>query len=237
MSVFQFKQFKVHQKYSAMKVGTDSVLLGCLANAQNPKRILDIGTGSGLLALMMAQRFEGALIDTVEINEAAAKEARLNFSESKWHKRLMAHSISLQEFTPNYSFDFIVSNPPFFEAGNNTLIPELQRATARQTQSLSFHDLLLNVNRLLTPDGICWLVLPSKESAILKILAIQYELYCVEEINIIPKENKPANRLVFALCKSNKQIESRALVIYDSNGKYTEEYYALTLPFLLWLKR
>lgn len=237
MSVFQFKQFNVQQKHSAMKVGTDSVLLGCFANAQNPQRVLDIGTGSGLLALMMAQRFEDAMIDAVEIDESAAKEAHLNFIESKWQKRLQSHHISLQEFNPDYVFDCIVSNPPYFESEHNTSISKLQRATARQTQSLSFQDLLLNVNRLLTPDGTCWLILPTKEATILKSLAMQYELYCVEEINIIPKETKPANRLVFALSKTYKEIKSRSFTIYDSNGNYTQAYYETTLPFLLWIKR
>jgi tRNA1Val (adenine37-N6)-methyltransferase len=237
MSVFQFKQFNVKQQDSAMKIGTDSLLLGCLAEAKEPKYILDIGTGTGVLALMMAQRFHQFVkqIDAVEIEHKAYEEAQFNFQQSPWAHLLKAHHVALQRFEPHALYDLIITNPPYFISGKNTLAPTNERNLARHNNQLSFSDLLQSVQQLLQPNGSCWMVLPMQEAEIMEELASDFELYVSHHILVYGKQEKQPNRKIFALCKTkHTQLVSDTLCIYNKNGTYTHQYHTLTLPFLLW---
>lgn len=237
MSEFQFKQFTVKQADSAMKVGTDSVLLGSLLEVDSPQRILDIGTGTGLLTLMMAQRFGTATIDAIEIDTAAANEAQFNINKSKWHKRIFVHNKAFQVFAEHAeTYDLIVCNPPYYPAEDHYKIAEHQRSNARQTQSLSFDDLVSGVKQLLSDDGICWMVLPTQEAEIVITKAIANGLSLCRKILIHSKLSKPYNRVIFGLSKKATNMDHSTFVIYEENGGYTRLYKEVTLPFLLWNK-
>lgn len=237
MSVFQFKQFAVKQSDSAMKVGTDSVLLGSLLEADHPKQILDIGAGTGILALMMAQRFAMATVDAIEIDDAAANEAQYNVNISKWHQRIFVYKESFQKFTEQgKKYDLVISNPPYYPAEDHFKIETQQRSTARQTQALSFDDLLSGVQNVLSDDGICWMVLPAQESELLIGKASDKGLHVCKQIFIHSKLSKPFNRVVFSLSKNAKPVEIKTFLIYEEDGTYTPQYKEVTLPFLLWDK-
>lgn len=237
MSIFRFKQFIVSQSHAAMKVGTDSVLLGSLLEADSPQRILDIGTGTGLLALMMAQRFPSATIDAVEIDADAVKDAVFNFAQSPWSDRLVLYHQPFQDRVPQSElYDLIVSNPPYYEVENQYKILANQRAQARHTQDLSFETLLEGIKTLLSENGCCWMVLPKQESEILIEKAQQKGLYLNKLVSIFPKQSKPCNRVVFMLSKKQQPVHTSDLYIYEETGEYTNEYFRYTEPFLLWNK-
>ena len=161
---FKFKEFTVIQDKCAMKVGTDGVLLGAWLNIDpGVESILDIGTGSGLIALQMAQRSDAELIDALEIDTNAFEQAVENFENSDWSDRLFCYHASLQEFRDEIDekYDLIISNPPYFNDSFKAL--EKDRATARQTGSLNFHELLLASAGLLAEKGSCAFVIPFKE--------------------------------------------------------------------------
>lgn len=241
MSVFQFKQFTIRHLDAAMKVGTDSVLLGCLVRASyTTQRVLDVGSGSGLLALMMAQRFEQAVVDAVEIDVAAAKEASQNMAESKWSHRLQLFSISFQEFVQQSqsTYDLIISNPPYYVAEANTLIEDVQRQTARHQSELSFNDFLKGVSKLLASSGKCWVILPKQEGEMfIEMLSIQ-NFFVSDIIRVYPKNSKQFNRIIIGFGKMQcPPIEPKEFYIYDEDGSYTSLYYETTKDFLLWLNR
>ena len=148
LKVFRFKQFSIEDKRSAMKVGTDAVLLGAWVNLKGVKRILDVGTGCGIIALMLAQRTkEDVNIDGIEIDEQCVQQAKENLLETIWCNRVLMHRYSLQAFRSPFKYDLIVSNPPYFN--NSQLPPKAHRARARHTDSLSFKELLHHSVRLI----------------------------------------------------------------------------------------
>lgn len=218
-----------------MKVGTDSVLLGSLLEAEDPQHILDIGTGTGLLALMLAQRFEQSIIDAVEIDNGAVAEALFNVRESKWNDRITVHHQSLQVFeSESKKYDLIVSNPPYYKSENNYKIDTEQRSKARQTETLSFDDLVKAVAHLLTDQGICWMVLPAIESELLFTKAREAGLYPNHQIFVHAKLSKAFNRVIFSLTKAKGELQKSTFVIYQEDGTYTQQYTKATMPFLLW---
>ena len=162
-SWFKFKQFTIHQNDTAMKVGTDGVLLGAWTKIKtDTQNILDIGTGTGLIALMLAQKtLSSSQIDAVELDQLAYQQAKENFKLSNWSQKLQAINQSIQEFTINTSkkYDLIISNPPFFR--NSFASKNTQRQIARHTDSLSYDDLLYSVKKILLDDGIFQLSFPS----------------------------------------------------------------------------
>lgn len=238
MSTFTFKQFTVKQSASAMKVGTDSVLLGSLLDANNPHTILDIGTGTGLLALMMAQRFAASTIDAIEIDEETFEEAYFNSAESKWNNRIHVHHQSLQDFGLRHKkYDLIVSNPPYYKAESNYKIIQEQRSKARQTETLSFDELVKGVMYLLTDEGVCWMVLPTVESELFIAIAKEAGLHVNSRVLVYSKLSKPFNRVVFSLKKAPSAIHQHTMVVYEETGEYTQQYFEATQDFLLWLTK
>ncbi len=233
MNEFVFKQFVVKQQHSAMKIGTDSVLLGCLAEVQQANTILDIGTGTGLLALMCAQRCN-AQIDAVEIDLFAANEAKLNFELSAWSNRLTLHYMPLQQFvnTPN-KYDLIITNPPYFEADKNYNITNLQRSKARHDADLPFAVLIHLVVKLLNVSGSFWLILPTQEAAVFKKLAINAGLFLNKQINIKPHSNKNVNREVLQFSFANTTLLKQDITIYNLDGSPTIAYKQLSNAFYI----
>ncbi len=231
MNTFQFKQFSIVQENTAMKVGTDGVLLGAWVNS-NGKKILDIGTGTGLIPLMLTQRNDKAKIDAVEINEEAYQEAKMNFQNSNWSDRLAVFNIAIQDYQPNKLYDNIVCNPPFFI--DSTKAPATNRTTARHTRDLSFEDLISSVKRLLSPDGVFSAILPIEESKSLIDIATKNELFLSRRCLVKPNFNKNPKRVLLEFSFQKKPIEETELTIETENRhEYTKEYITLTKDFYL----
>ncbi len=232
---FDFKEFRVFHKQSAMKVGTDSVLLGCLAAVlMHDEHILDIGAGSGILSLIIAQR-SSAIIDAIEIDELAFQEASQNFQSSKWSNRLNAIHQSLQTFVigSNKKYDCIVSNPPYFDTYANYSIANAQRKLARQDANLPFEDLAKAVQYLLSETGSFWLILPDLESKQFEEIAKVNFLFMHTNIAIYPNAESPVRRRIQAYSKSALAIKEDQLILLDEHKEKTIRYQQLTQAFYL----
>lgn len=214
-----------------MKVGTDSVLLGAWTPAKTPSRILDIGAGTGVLSLMMAQRFPEAQIWAIECHKQAAQECQENVSLSPWpHIRIVTADIRHWEAPEKY--DLIISNPPFFS--EKTLSPNSERARARSSEHLPFSDLLYCVARLLSPTGVFSVVIPYKEATAFIQIAAPMGLYPMRILQVQGTPEAPIKRslLLFSFQKTaNPLIET--LVIEKERHQYTQEYQELTKNFYL----
>jgi len=234
--IFSFKQFDINQGNCAMKVGTDSTLLGSLVPATEENNILDIGCGTGILALMMAQK-SNAMIDAIEIDYDASSVADDNFKRSNWKERLRVFNMRFQKFAESAEtkYDLIISNPPFFNAKKNSLIIDEKRALARHDKDLSFGELIFGVNKLLAEDGIFWLILPVKEAEEFIKESESAGLNIFKKINIKAKYSKPVNRVIICFvkeCCSEPVVED--FIIYNDDGSPTKEYINASFDFLLW---
>jgi len=230
---FQFKQFLIEQENCAMKVGTDSVLLAALTAANNIKNALDIGTGTGILTLMLAQKNSTLEFDAIEIDELAFLQARNNFSKSKFSTQIKPHLVALQQFVANKQYDLIITNPPYFISKSNYSIADLQRAKARHDNDLTFEELIDCVQKIMNPKGIFKLILPVHESAIFKKLALQKGLFCSESVFIKPKPSKPSNRVVMSFITQNITETESEFIIYNEDNTQTEAYKNLTSEYYL----
>jgi tRNA1Val (adenine37-N6)-methyltransferase len=192
---FQFKQFRIEQNHAAMKVGTDGVLLGSWFDVSRASRILDIGTGTGLIALMAAQRCK-ATIEAIDIDEGAIKDAAFNFSQSPWADRLHAHWVSLGNYVLQFpeKYDTIVSNPPYFVNGNPS--ENKQKARARHTGTLTYAELFRGVAGLLNPEGTFSAILPVSSLTPFKAEAANYRLFQSKLVMVKPKPSKAAARVL-----------------------------------------
>lgn len=238
---FRFKQFDIYQDKTTMKVGTDGVLLGAWVDIKNTRQILDIGTGTGLIALMIAQRNESAEITAVELDEVAYLQAKENFEISKWNNRLSVFNQSIQDFSiinkeknnPKNQFDLIVSNPPFFN--NSTKSNNQLKNQARHTDTLPFSDLITSANHLLKNDGKFCLILPFEEGNIFMGLAKAEGLFCTKKVKVKGRDFKPVERLLLQFEKIEKQILETNFTIQNSPKRhdYTAEYVELTKKFYL----
>jgi tRNA1Val (adenine37-N6)-methyltransferase len=233
MSIFQFKQFSVKQVDSAMKIGTDSVLLGCFCQAGNAHQILDIGTGTGLLALMLAQKCD-AKIDAVELDNAAAREAEYNFNQSPWGDRIRLFRDNILAFNPGCMYDLIISNPPYYRHKSSMSIADEQRSKARHDKDLPFASLVETVKRLMNDGGKFWLILPNAEAKIFSELAVKSGLYLQLKILVHSKAGKPHNREIICYGKQITNQITTHFTVYDEQGLPTAEYKALTAEYYLW---
>ena len=241
---FRFKQFTIWHDRCAMKVGTDGVLLGAWAGTTDSpaantdktspvERILDIGTGSGLIALMLAQRFPNAIIDGIDIDPSAVLQAKDNFSASPFSTHLHASSSPLQAWQPKAKYDMIVSNPPYFS--NSLLCLDNMRTIARHDNILSFAELLEHSNRLLTQAGTLSLVLPADaEKAILAEARLQH-LYCVRLCRVHTTANKPAKRILVTFSHQTPAttLTPETLCLSTPAHPRSPAYSALTQDFYL----
>lgn len=231
ITMFRFKQFTVHQDRTAMKVGTDGVLLGAWAEPEKARSILDIGTGTGLLALMAAQRNREAAIDAIEIEPEAASQARENADRSPWAGRIRIYPVSLFDFFPSRSYDCILCNPPFFNRSTKT--PDAGRTLARHTDSLSHPALLEAAGRLLSADGSFYIILPPEEATVFIHLAENYRLYLLRLTRVLPNPGKPPKRYLMKFTFTKKAVQTDELTIELSRHEYTPEYIRLTQDFYL----
>lgn len=218
--MFRFKQFTVKDESCGMKVGTDGVLLGAWTPVDaSYRRVLDVGTGSGLIALMLAQRSEAQVL-AIDVDEAAVFQAKDNFSNSPWAERLAAAHIPLQELQTE-PFDLIVSNPPYFV--DSLKNPDAQRRAARHTDTLSQEELLEGARRLLTENGMLAVILPAEMEGAFLALAQQRGLTPYKITRVHTREGKPAKRVLMALRKPISPIRpispiTPPLVLIDESG-------------------
>ncbi|UKJ06006.1 tRNA1(Val) (adenine(37)-N6)-methyltransferase [Solitalea lacus] len=227
---FQFKQFKVFHDKCAMKVGTDGVLLGTLTETQNSKQILDIGTGTGLIALILAQRTD-AQIDAVEIDNEAANQSGFNFSISPWSKRLSSFHSSIFDFKNDKKYDLIVSNPPYFI---NSLKSEgKKKEIARHVDDEFFLNLCKKIEEFLADNGTCWIILPVIEMEHFTKEALKMGLNHIKSIEIHSFDHSPVKRIIRSFSRE-KDIEPEAykFIIYDSPGKHSSQYKNIAKDFL-----
>ena len=228
---FRFKQFSVAQGKCAMKVNTDGVLLGAWADMDGAKTILDIGTGTGVIALMMAQRNGAAIIDAIDIDRDAFTQSGENFLNSLWSQRLYAHHISLQDYFPQKKYDLIISNPPYFVDDFKT--EDRQRNIAKHSISLSYQELISGISRLLSDTGSASLVLPAFNLPLFKSLALEEKLFVVKLTEVIAVEGKPPYLVLIKLGRQQMEYSKYNIVIQNEAGAFTNEYKALTKEFYL----
>lgn len=235
LSKFQFKQFTVNQDRCAMKIGTDCVLLGAWCPVEkNPFSVLDIGAGTGILSLMLAQRSNAQQIDAIEIDENAFEQCVENFENSPWGDKLFCYHAGLEEFIeePDDKYDIIISNPPFYSEDYKT--ENKQRDLARFQEALPFEDLVDAVNLLLNENGIFAVIIPFKEEERFIDLCAEVELFPVKVTRVRGSQTTAIVRSLLAFKRYELPVlEANELVVETSRHQYTEEYVALTKDFYL----
>lgn len=240
---FRFKQFTIQQSDVSMRINTDGVMLGAWAEVQGATRILDVGTGTGIIALMLAQRTNTALIDAVEIDKDSAMQAAKNITAAPWAERMRVFPLSFQAYTAKADtrYDLIVSNPPYFV---DALLPDNeQRLLSRHAASLPYDELIAGVNTLLTATGRFCLILPYAEANIFIAKAAMAGLYCTHKTNVCAAPGNPVKRLLLTLERKLSPVKEQTLYIYLSrehlknnipSDAYSPEYRALTKEFYLY---
>lgn len=235
---FQFKQFTIWHHRCAMKVGTDGVLAGALAPIGSINSILDVGTGSGLIALMLAQRCPKAQITAIEIDDNAAAQAEENFAASPWSERIQLIHGDFNDYVSDTKFDLIVSNPPYFtDALRN---PDPQRSVARHNETLNYYQLFYHARQLLKLGGNCCLIIPAEAEFFVNENACQNHFFPREVIRIYTKMGKPCRRIFITYWMGNNHDLSypyvrkdESLCLMNSDGSYSAEYRQLTEDFYI----
>lgn len=234
MDGFRFKQFTVCHASCAMKVGTDGILLGAWASLNPCSRILDLGTGSGLIALMLAQRYPKAKIIGVEVEPNAAAQAKQNVAQSPWADRIQIKQQAIQTFVDNcqlkQEFDLIVANPPYFPPALECASKARDLARIRQQSHFSWLSL---AQSCLSESGKICFILPFEAGCLLKTQAKQTALYCTEQLNIITKQGKAPRRMLLSFAHQPAPLLEQSLIIYDQQNQYSVEYKQLTQAFYL----
>ncbi|MGQ9846920.1 MAG: tRNA1(Val) (adenine(37)-N6)-methyltransferase [Bacteroidales bacterium] len=229
---FKCKQFEIRQELCGHKVGTDSFLLGAWANVSKASKILDIGTGTGILSLMAAQRSE-ANITAIEIDKDAAEQAMQNFRNSPWFSRLKLYHISLEKFDASKEkYDVIICNPPYFLNSKNS--PNPKRTLARHAHSLTLLDILNFANKHLKANGHVSIIMPIEHFQYFLDLIKTHKWYIHRLTKVFPKPSKDAHRLLVEFGKKAKGFEYDELIIEtEQRHIYTKKYYELTKDFYL----
>ncbi len=231
---FRFKKFTINQNLCAMKVGTDAVLLGSWCNENNANSILDIGTGTGVLALMMAQKNINAKITGIDVDSLAISQAIDNFKLSIYHHQISIKNISVQVFSKfeTSKFDLIISNPPYFE--NSSKANTLTRTLARHNDSLSYEDLFESVGKLLTSDGKFYAIYPYNEMERILEIAQIHNLNIQNKLIIFTKATKTPKRVIMHFSFNSAKSNSSSLIIQNEiRHDYTEDYKNLTKDFYI----
>lgn len=233
-SFFQFQQFAVRQRDSAMKIGTDGVLLGAWSEIDPlAKKVLDIGTGTGLIALMLAQRFSAISIDAIELDQAAAAEASFNFSESPWSKRLNCIAISLQDYHKTFlgNYDHIVCNPPFYQGTYS--IMKKERDQARNHVFLPLNDLFSGIDQFLSSKGSCSVILPIEYEEMATQEAEKNQLYLKRFTAVKGNKHTVFKRALLSYSRLPSDCESTELVLEKGRHDRTLVHQALVKDFYL----
>ncbi len=229
---FSFKQFSVTDDRSTMKVGTDAVLLGAWANVDNIDSILDIGTGCGVIALMLAQRSE-VFVEAIDVDSDSINQAEVNFNNSPWKNRLKLYINTVQKHARfvNTHYSLIVCNPPYFS--DHLRSENEKRNLARHADKLSFEDLAFSVSLLLTEEGRFCVILPVEESDKFRQIALNNDLYCVKRTYIYSKPDVDPIRVLSQFQFTKLPIETSSIVLRNNDDSYTDAYKNLTKDFYL----
>lgn len=234
-SIFNFKKFSVRNEKSALKVGTDAVLLGsAMTVAGTDRRMLDIGTGTGVIALMAAQRASemgiGCAIEAIDIDEESCREAQYNFSASPWGEMVSVFNTPLSSFRAGEPFDLIFSNPPYYDCSLRN--PDERECLARHTDTLSYREICSFASENLTGSGRLSLILPSESEQALVRTAASFGLYPFRILRVRTTATKPVKRIVVEFSRSRKDCVEEEIVLQDGNGR-TADYASLTEKFYL----
>lgn len=230
-SSFQFKEFTVLQDKCAMKVGTDGVLLGAWTPMNDAKCVLDVGTGTGLIALQLAQRNQQAGIIALEIDSAAVTQATENVFRSPWADRIKVICHDFQTYNPENKFELIVSNPPYFVDAMKC--PDEQRCMARHASGLNYISLFRKSARLLTEEGMISIIIPSEAEKMVMDAAWDSRLFPSHRMLVFTRPRKPCRRILLAFSFQEKECVQESLCIETEHNEYTAEYIALTKDFYL----
>ncbi|ERM84848.1 hypothetical protein P872_22575 [Rhodonellum psychrophilum GCM71 = DSM 17998] len=232
---FKFKQFTIHQDRCAMKVSTDAVVLGALAGTgkEDPKSILEIGVGTGVVSLMLVQRFPECSLLGVELDKDAYLQACENAVSSPWKESVNFHEVSFQEFSREFvgKFDLIVSNPPYFP--NHLQTSDDKRNMALHDVGLSFGDLIKGVVKLLSPEGVFWVILPQRQMQDLESIAAFFELFPGAAYHLSDRPGKKILRIIQEFSFQKKERSIQDLLIKDEDGEFSKRYRDLLREFLL----
>ena len=226
MKPFRFQKFDIIQHENVFRVGTDGVLLGALCQVENAQKILEVGTGTGLISLMLAQRNANAEITALDLNEDAVKLAQENFKNSPFSERLNVFHQDFKTFESQKEYDFVVCNPPFFEENNS-----VKDILARQQVELTFRNLIEKASKILSSEGIFSVIIPSESVQEFENLAEDFDLYLVRKVNIFGIENGVLKRNVLEFSKKKSALETLDFTIEKSPRKYSDQYLELTKEF------
>ncbi|MEM9413237.1 MAG: methyltransferase [Planctomycetota bacterium] len=233
--IFRFQRFSIADDLCGMKIGTDAVLLGAWADVSDANRILDIGTGCGIIALMLAQRTENinAQIDAVDFENASATQANLNFLHSPWPGRISGAHQSLQELAVKQKavYDLCVCNPPYFQNGSTSTDPK--KKLARHAQQLSRAELFINSKSLLRPEGRLCIIIPSDQECQTIALASRSGFYLKKQLSVKPLPSLPVKRVLLEFNQSHSISEKAELIIETKRHEFSLDYEALTKNFHL----
>lgn len=233
-SVFQFKQFSVRNTTSAMRVGTDGVLLGAWADAGAPGRVLDVGCGTGVIALMMMQRYGACHVDAIDIDSPSVEEARYNFASSPWSGRGTVILCDMAGYEPDCLYDMVISNPPFFT--EETRSPDARRAEARHGSSLTPQGLLQYAARLVTDGGRLAFIAPYDSSDDLTLSLTLHGWCALHVTDVVTKEGLRPSRRLWLLTRRTSQpvaVQYDTLTIRNADGSYSDSYRMLVDPFYI----
>lgn len=231
---FKFKQFTIHQDRCAMKIGTDSVLLGAWTSLdKNPSSILDIGAGTGVLALMMAQRCSAELIDAIEIDNDAYEQCVDNFEQSSWSDRLFCYHASLKEFAEEIeeTYDLIIINPPFYSETYKS--ENEQRDLARFNDAMPFQHMIESISKLLSKDGLFSVIIPFSEETAFIVLASKEMLFPNRILRVKGSPSSEIKRSLIEFSFAEMKADVSELIIETLRHQYTDDYIELTRNFYL----
>ncbi len=226
MKPFRFQQFSIQQSKNVFRVGTDGVLLGALCSLSSPKNILEVGTGSGLISLMLAQRESSAEILAIDINSEAIELAGINFKNSPFSDRLKTKFQDFKDFESDEKFDLIVCNPPFFEENNSA-----KDILARQQVELNFENLIEKSSQFLSSESVFSVIIPSFSADEFVNLALRCQLNLVRKINVFGIEGGSLKRNILEFSLASKDVEILDFTIEKSPRNYSEQYLQLTKDF------
>ncbi|WP_259134789.1 tRNA1(Val) (adenine(37)-N6)-methyltransferase [Chryseobacterium ginsenosidimutans] len=226
MKPFKFKQFEIQQSKNVFRVGTDGVLLGALTNITNASKVLEVGTGTGLISLMLAQRNPNAEFLGIDINEDAVNLTQFNFENSPFTSRLKNSLQDFKTFKTEEKFDLIVSNPPYFEASDSE-----KDKIARQTVELNFSQLISKSSTLLSENGIFSVIIPVEVGGGFIEICKENQLFLIRKIDIKGIGNSKIKRLILEFSLTEKVLEESEFIIEKSPRQYSDQYLELTKEF------
>ena len=232
--MFRFKQFSVDQSGCAMKINTDGVLLGAVIESEKPASVLDIGTGTGVIALMTAQQFPESKIDAVEIDEAAAQTAERNFKGSPFADRLGVYPMSFESYFnefPDKKYDLIISNPPFYIGSLKS--PTANKTLAKHSDDDFFKRLVRTTGLHLTANGCCWMILPLDTAELVAGLIISHHMHLQRTVDVYSYPNSQAHRKIIKFGFDRHEPVTTKLIIYETAGVYSEAYEKLLQPYFI----